>query len=227
VVNNIISWPALELGKGREEVAMEAREICRNCNLAGKDCCHTPHIIFIGISEAIKIHHETRLGYSEFLTYTNFDEEQFHEAFDELIPSGKTIALKQFPPDRRCVFFSSNGCTIPQLKPFICEVFPFWYDQEVYRDEGRIELIIEERDCGLQEAILKCGSIDAGCCLMQITAARVKHTFAQAFDHYLMARKFGCLFEKYGIDKAFEELEKRLLENVNGILLPTYRLLTH
>ncbi len=204
---------------------MDPSEICRKCNLVRKDCCHTPHIIFIGISEAIKIHTETGLRYSEFLTYTIFDEEQFREAFDKLIPSGKTVALKQFPPDRRCVFFSDNGCKIPQLKPFICEVFPFWYDQEVFQEEGRIELIIEERDCGLREAILKCGSMDEGCNFMRTSAERVKHTFARAFEHYSMARKFGGLFEECGIDEAFEEIEKELSENVNGILAPNYRLL--
>jgi Fe-S-cluster containining protein len=186
--------------------------ICRACNFAKNDCCHTPHPIFVGVLEAIKIHQETGMKYSEFLTYTEFDEDQFHEAFEELVPR-KTIALIMYPPDRRCVFFTENGCRIPQWKPFICRVFPLWYEQEIYKEDGTIQLFLEERLCLLRDKILSFTSMDEGCRFMGTSEQEIAQIFRNAFEHFKRAREFEYLFETISIDAAFAEIEKQLKRN--------------
>ncbi len=183
---------------------------CIKCNSEAKDCCHTPHVIFIGISEAIKIHQEMGLKYSDFLIYTKFDDVQFEEAFSELVPTGKIIALIMRPPNRECIFFTEHGCSIPNCKPFICQVFPFWYDQDIFKEEGRIELILEERDCRLRDKILTFKTIEEACLFTGITRYQLKQIFRDAFEHYRMANIFQDLFENYSIDDAFEMIENQL-----------------
>lgn len=127
--------------------------ICRDCYFAGKDCCHTSNPIFVGIQEAINIHKQTGLNFSDFLVYTSFAEEQFSEAFAELLPSGKAVMLLK-GPDHGCVFLTEDGCRIPQIKPFICRAFPVWYDQEFYKETGLMDLFTEEeRDCELASKV--------------------------------------------------------------------------
>ncbi len=189
---------------------VEALNLCRACNFAGNDCCHTPHVIFIGVLEAIKIHQETGLKYSDFLVFTEFDEDQFHEAFDELLPTGKTIALIQHPIDRTCVFFTKNGCKIPHLRPFICRVYPLWYDQEVYKKTGTISLILEDRACPLRDKISEFKSIKEGCRFFGTSEEELKEIFRKAFDHYKMARTYELLFRTLPLDEAFVTIEKCL-----------------
>jgi len=188
--------------------------ICRNCYFAGKDCCHTSNPIFVGIQEAIKIHKETGLKYSEFLVYTSFVEEQFLEAFVNLLPSGKAIMLRK-SEDRACVFLTESGCSIPQLKPFICRVFPVWYDQEFFKETGMMDLFTEEdRDCELAAKVESFPIFDDGCRLfMGDSESELKAIFLKAFKHYEMARHYTPLFETMSLDDAFAEIEKILQEN--------------
>lgn len=199
----------IQAGKKLGTNTSEASLLCRACNLMGKDCCHSPHPIFVGIREAINIHLQTGLKYSAFLIYTKFDDDQFLEAFNDLIPSGKIIALKRKGP-LKCVFHTENGCCIPDYKPFICRVFPFWYDQEILRDTGRWELFIEERDCLVRARMLNCQSMEECCQFMGLTEEKVKRIFKGAFEHYELARRFEHYFDTMNMDSAFEEIEKEL-----------------
>jgi Fe-S-cluster containining protein len=191
----------------------DSYNICRDCYLAGKDCCHTSNPIFVGILEAICIHQETGLKYSDFLIYTKFAKEQFWEAFSDLLPSGKTIALRK-NTDHACVFLTEKGCKIPALKPFICRVFPVWYYQDLYETTGLIDLFTEEeRDCELAAKIESFNIFDDGCRLyMGYSVEDLKYTFLKAFEHYEMAREFEYLFEEKSLDDAFAEIEKVLRE---------------
>jgi len=188
--------------------------ICHNCYFAGKDCCHTSNPIFVGIQEAVKIHQKTGLKYSDFLVYTKFAEEQFQEAFAELIPSGKTVALRK-GTDYGCIFLTEAGCYIPQLKPFICRVFPVWYYQDFYKETGLMDLFTEEeRDCELAAKIESFQIFDDSCRLfMGDSEEDLKQIFLKAFKHYEMARFFEYLFETMPLDDAFVEIEKIIGQN--------------
>jgi Fe-S-cluster containining protein len=191
----------------------DSYHICRDCYFAKKTCCTTPNPIFIGILEAIKIHQETGLKYSDFLVYAEFAHEQFLEAFDELLPSKKSIMLRH-KPDHGCIFLSEKGCQIPQVKPFICRVFPVWYDQEYYKETGMMDLFVEsDRDCELAAKIDSYQNLDEGCQLyIGNSEAELKSIFLHAFEHYEMARAFEYLFETRTLDDAFAEIEKILKE---------------
>lgn len=189
----------------------DAYNICRACYFAKKTCCATPNPIFVGILEAIKIHQATGLKYSDFLVYAEFAHEQFLEAFDELLPNRKSIMFRH-GPDHACIFLSEKGCRIPQVRPFICRVFPLWYDQEYYKATGMMDLFVEEdRDCELASKIDSYRNLDEGCQLfLGCSTEELKDTFLKAFEHYEMARAFASLFETKPLDDAFAEIEKIL-----------------
>jgi len=192
---------------------LDSYNICRACYFANKTCCTTSNPIFIGILEAIKIHQETGLKYSDFLAYTEFAHAQFLDAFDELLPSKKSIVIRH-GPDYGCLFLSEKGCRIPEIKPFICRVFPLWYDQDFYKETGMIDLFVEaERDCELASKIDSYRNLDEGCQLfIGNSEAAIKRIFLHAFEHYEMARAFAYLFETRPLDDAFAEIEKVLRE---------------
>ncbi len=183
--------------------------ICHACGLAGKDCCHTPHAIFVGVVEAVKIHKKTGLKYSAFLSYTKFDEWQYIEAFSELIPSGKTLAFIR-KPDGACIFHAETGCQIFDIRPLICRVFPFWYEQDIYKQTGEITLFIEERECGLRSRMLELKTMGECCQFMGNSEDEIKAMLRTLFKHYELARKFEPVFDSLPLDKAFKEIEKQV-----------------
>ncbi len=159
--------------------------------------------------EAITIHQETGLRYSDFIIYTKFEEQQFKEAFQELIPSGKTIAIKK-RSNGTCFFITEKGCSIFPLRSFICRVFPFWYDQEIYKATGDISLIFEERECSLLSKMLEFNTLEEKCRFLGNTGEEIKELFRISFRHYELANLYQNLFENMNIDDAFEEIEKEI-----------------
>jgi len=182
--------------------------ICHTCGLSRKYCCKTPHAIFIGIPEAIRIHQKTGLKYSDFIIYTSFSEEQFREAFVDLIPSGKTIALKR-KQNNSCVFHTDDGCRIPYLKPSICTLFPFWYEQEIYKHTGTIELFVEERECDLIVRMSQFKTMDEKCRLVGCSEVAVKELIKKLFENVEIFKIFENLFEIKDLDTVFEIIEKQ------------------
>jgi len=194
---------------------LKPQYICRTCALQGIGCCRTPNAIFMAIPEAIKIHQNTGLKYSEFLMFTNFLEIQFQEAFKDLLPSGKTLALIHKEEDA-CFFLTGKGCRIPHLKPYVCRVFPCWYDQDVYKESGTISLFIEEQQCQLGSKMEELHNMDEACRrFLGVSEQEIKEILKNAFHYYEIARRFEYLFESMTLDDAFAEIEK--------ILLTTYR----
>ncbi|MDD1778076.1 MAG: YkgJ family cysteine cluster protein [Candidatus Helarchaeota archaeon] len=189
----------------------EPQEICRTCALQGIGCCKTPNAIFISIPESIQIHQTTGLKYSEFLMFTHFLEFQFQEAFTDLLPSGKTLALLH-KKNNACVFLTENGCRIPHLKPYVCQVYPCWYDQDVYKASGTISLFIEEQPCQLGLNMEQLHNMDAACRrFLGVSEQELKGILKNAFHYYELARRFEHLFESMNLDDAFAEIEKILL----------------
>jgi len=189
---------------------LEPQYICRTCALQGIGCCTTPNAIFIAIPEAIKIHRKTGLKYSEFLMFTDFLEVQFEEAFKELLPSGKTLALLH-KEENACIFLTENGCRIPHLKPYVCRVFPCWYDQDVYKESGNISLFIEEQQCELGSKIREFQNMDEACRqLLGASEQELKEILKNAFHYFEIARRYEYLFESMDLDDAFSEIEKIL-----------------
>jgi len=142
--------------------------------------------------------------------YTKFGDEQYHEAFEDLIPSGKTIALKR-RVNGACIFISEMGCRIFHLRSFICRVFPFWYDQDIYKASGELKLFFEERVCPLLSKMAVFKTVEEACRFLGNTEEEVKNLFKQGFEQYELANMFEHLFDTLGIDDAFEEIEKRLI----------------
>jgi Fe-S-cluster containining protein len=191
----------------------EAQYICRTCALQGFGCCRTPNAIFIAIPEAIKISRSTGLRYSEFLIFTDFLEFQFQEAFKDLLPSGKTLALLHKERDA-CVFLTEKGCRIPHLKPYVCRVFPCWYDQDIYKESGTISLFIEEQQCQLGSKMEELHNIDEACRrFLGASEHELKEILRKAFHYYEIARHFEYLFESMNLDDAFSQIEKIILKS--------------
>ena len=187
----------------------EPQYICRTCALQGIGCCRTPNAIFIAIPEAIKIHQNTGLKYSEFLMFTNFLEFQFQEAFTDLLPSGKTLAIRHMENDA-CYFLTENGCRIPHLKPYVCRIFPAWYDQDIYKASGTISLWFEQ-PCQLGSRMEELHNMDEACRRFLGTSEQeLKEILKNAFQYYALARQFEHLFETMNLDDAFAEIEKIL-----------------
>jgi Fe-S-cluster containining protein len=190
--------------------------ICHECGLAGKDCCsNTPNAILVGIPEAVKIHHETRLKYSEFLVWTKLNEHQFQEAFTELLPNGETLAFKR-KADNACIFIAPDGCRIFNLRSAVCILFPYWYDPEVYKENGTIDLFTEEnrafgdQGCALIAKLETFKTIDEGCRFIGTTEEEVKALMKRALENFAMTRKYEHLFETKKLDDAFKIIEKDL-----------------
>jgi Fe-S-cluster containining protein len=142
--------------------------------------------------------------------YTKFGEEQYHEAFEDLIHSRKTIALKR-RADGACIFISETGCRIFPLRSFICRVFPFWYDQDIYKASGELKLFLEERECLLLSKMAECKTMEEACRYLGNTKEEIKDLFKQGFEQFELANRFDYLFDNLSIDDAFEEIEKRLM----------------
>jgi len=190
--------------------------ICHECGLAAKDCCsNTPNAIPVGIPEAIKIHRETGLKYSEFLIWTKLNDQQFEEAFTDLLPKGKTLAFKR-NPNNACIFIMPNGCSIFNLRSAVCILFPYWYDQEIYKENGTIDLFIEEarefgdQSCALIAQLEEFKTIDEGCRFIGTTEDEVKVLMKRALQNFEMTRKYEHVFERKDLDDAFKIIEKKL-----------------
>lgn len=190
--------------------------LCHECGLSGKDCCsNTPNAILVGIPEAIKIHQETGLKYSDFLVWTKLNEQQFQEAFTEVLPNGKTLAFKR-KSNNACVFITPNGCKIFKLRSAVCILFPYWYDQEIYKEKGIIDLFTEEnrefgnKGCALITRLEQFKTIDEGCRFIGTTEDEVKTLMKRALEYFAMTRKYEHLFEAKKLDDAFKIIEKDL-----------------
>jgi Fe-S-cluster containining protein len=187
----------------------ESQYICRTCALQGIGCCRTPNAIFIAIPEAIKIHQNTGLKYSEFLMFTNFLEVQFEEAFKDLLPSGKTLALLH-KEDDACVFLTEKGCRIPHLKPYVCRVYPCWYDQDIYKASGMISLWFEQ-PCQLGSRMEELHNMDEACQrFLGASEQELKEILKNAFEYFEIARRFEYLFKSMNLNDAFSEIERIL-----------------
>jgi len=179
------------------------------CSLTGIDCCNTPHQIVIGISEAIKIHNETGLKYSEFCNYVTLGKEQFEDAFQKLLPNGKAIAMKKNTKGS-CYFFAENGCTIPQLRPNICRVFPIWYDQELYNANHTITLFIEERDCLIRKKMQEFQDFKDACMFVGTTEDDLKIRLIDFIREMESFRSYEYLFESMYLDSALARIQEAM-----------------
>ena len=188
---------------------VESVNYCIACNLKGIDCCNTPHQIIIGIKEAMKIHKETALKYSDFIGYVNLGKEQFEDAFIDLLPNGKSLAMKRAFKGA-CYFFTENGCSIPKMRPKICKVFPIWYDQEVYKMNNSIVLFIEERDCLIGKKMKEFDNFEDACKLFGSSENKLKNYFRNFLDEMDLFRSCEQLFESLSLDAAFERIENAL-----------------
>ncbi len=191
---------------------VEVYNSCFACSLIGKDCCHTPHEIIIGAIEAIKIHNKTGLKYSQFLHHIELNDKELEEGFLDLIPSGKVLVIKR-NTDRSCFFLKENGCSIPNLKPTVCKVFPLWFEQQIYQSQHEIELFIEERECFLRSELLKFQSLEEGCCNFKINLKEIREIFLKLIEDFKTYLKYHYLFELMDVDSAFKEIEQHIINN--------------
>jgi Fe-S-cluster containining protein len=163
----------------------------------------------VGIPEAILIHREMGLKYSEFLQYTKLSEVQFQEAFTELLPSGKSLVFRR-REDRACCFASENGCLIFQIRPIICRLFPYWYEQDVYKQKGTFEFFLEERECQLISKLAEFENIEDAFDFIDTSVDQMERYFKKCFKYYEMSRQFHALLNTTDLDEAMAKIEHEL-----------------
>ncbi|NHI92921.1 MAG: hypothetical protein EAX96_10505 [Candidatus Lokiarchaeota archaeon] len=198
---------------------VESFNYCYICSSSGIDCCNTPHQIIISINEAIKMHKETGLNYSEFVAFVNLGIVQYEDAFKDLLPNGKALAMKRCLKGS-CYFCTDNGCTISQIRPIICRVFPVWYDQDIYKSNNSLILFIEERDCLIRKKMQEFVNFEDACKFVGTTEENLKNYFKDFIHEMELFRTYEHLFDTLDINSAFKKIEEELL-NQNLIHVDT------
>ncbi|MFA6461543.1 MAG: YkgJ family cysteine cluster protein [Candidatus Woesearchaeota archaeon] len=128
------------------------------CTTCGENCCHTPKISsFIGVNleDARRIKAHTNLDYAKFLTFTPLTSKVVKELVEEVKKSQDTessLRLRLLTSQNRllrikslrgrCYFLNQeNRCTIYEISPGICKLYPYWYKKD---QEGELTPVLHE-----------------------------------------------------------------------------------
>lgn len=81
---------------------------CQRCN----ECCKKPGYVYLSEGESERI-----------ATSMNLDLYAFTEKYCEVIERRRLVLKKNV--DEFCVFLTDNGCSVHDVKPEQCKVFPY------------------------------------------------------------------------------------------------------
>ena len=113
-------------------------------------CCKNG-FAFVGIQDAQKIKKATGKEYNEFLDYSPLSKPVLHvlrkgdpslenSLRHSLIKDEKILRLKQNKGD--CVFLKEGKCSIYEVRPKICRIYPYWCIKLL---NGRVKVIEHSR----------------------------------------------------------------------------------
>jgi len=141
---------------------MQYQSFCRVCP-TNAHCCtfkNKSGFTFVGIEDAKKIKSETKKDYNESLDFSPLSEDIVAFLKDDdpslegamrnkqLDKQNRLLRLKT-KKDGTCIFLDKNRrCTIYDIRPNICRIFPFW---AMKLNNGKIKIIEhdEKPKCGI------------------------------------------------------------------------------
>jgi Fe-S-cluster containining protein len=131
---------------------------CLNCP---KDvfCCsydESEGFVFVGLDTARNIKAATGKEFKEFLDYSKLSKEIIDDCRDDTersegrlryaeMKDGKILRLKMHGGD--CIFCKKDLCTIYDVRPFICRMYPYWFEKK--GDKINIILHDDESECAI------------------------------------------------------------------------------
>jgi Fe-S-cluster containining protein len=124
--------------------------ICGECSTRKHetiDCCTLPFKptaeFFLTIPDVIRIIKETKLHPKVFCRINSVSEEEYKKNADtyqhEVILNRTWLSLNGYS---KCFFLGPKGCKIPNAKPMICRIHPFWYEIK----DNKIHVIWDKND---------------------------------------------------------------------------------
>jgi Fe-S-cluster containining protein len=122
-------------------------------------CCINPRkeegFVTISIEDAKKIREKTGKKFQDFLDYSKLSKKALQSCEDdkensEIIKEGRVLRLKM-GKDGRCVFLKNNQCSVYEIRPLLCRMYPFWYRKT---KSGKIEIELFDRNepCRMSKA---------------------------------------------------------------------------
>jgi Fe-S-cluster containining protein len=183
-------------------------EVCSACAkgaLGCVSCCISPFIekdpgFWLTLSDIARIVKKTGMEPEEFCRLTTVedgeDEGDVDEKYGELIYVGDKVILMS-GKDKRCVFLTDNGCSIFDVRPKMCRIHPFWFEEK----NGNIKITIEdEEDANEDECYLtktnRKRDIGFLLRLMNETEESMKECIREYIDEMKMHNKLKHQLEK-------------------------------
>jgi len=198
------------------EVINTNESICSQCaqhKLNCKDCCTSPFEgknpgFILTLPDIARIVKRTKLNPDLFCrivehTDDDYDEdEEIEGRIGDMIEfNNKTILMNG---DGKCSFLGKKGCNIFDIRPSMCRIFPFWFEED--KDKIKITIehedTIEEDECLLTKTNYKSENIPHLLSLIKETEESMTNTI----------KKFIIDLEVH--DKYKHELEKKSILQV-------------
>lgn len=123
--------------KCRSSIGREMPNFCLKCAKMKEDCCRSDYAKFTTLKDAERIARFLDVPVNKVVIYSPLSKKdkktqlylkKIHGYYYDLeSKEGKILQLKK-REDGACFFLSKTGrCRIYEVRPLICQVFPFWY----------------------------------------------------------------------------------------------------
>jgi len=192
-------------------------EVCSECakgKLSCIDCCSSPFLdkdpgFWLTLVDIARIVKKTGLNPKDFCKIVDFsdDEEEeegfIDEKFGEMVFFGDKVILMK--GNGKCPFLKDGGCSIFDIRPRMCRIFPFWFKEE----NGDITITIEKEDFEEDECLLTKGNggrdIPHLLKLVGETEKSMKKCIKEFIEEIKLHSKFKEQLEKKEIMKVLED----------------------
>ncbi len=135
-------------------MAQHVCEICAKGEMGCESCCKTPFAkdeenpgFWLTFKDIARIVKKTGLDPSEFCRLEDVPEgeeedEDADEVYGELVGYGDGFILMNRSKNNTCYFLGENGCKIFDVRPKMCRVYPFWFEEKC----GEIKIKVQHED---------------------------------------------------------------------------------
>lgn len=148
---------------------MDYKNACKKC-IREEHCCifnDDSEFAFAGIKSAKNIKRHIKKDYSYFLNYSPLSKKAINDLkYDDPSLEGrlryfqldnKRILRLKTQKNKRCIFLEKSGrCSIYNIRPNICRIYPFWAIKLI---NGKFKVIKHDSDtsCNAIRSIMKQG----------------------------------------------------------------------
>lgn len=141
--------------------------VCTKCTSTGLSCCHGDYSIFTTLKDAKRVAKHLNKEINEVVAFkkltkedkkTNLYKKKHHRYCYDLEIDGRLLVLIK-NKDGSCGFQGKDGrCTIYEVSPLCCKIFPFWFDDGVIIDNNGLTCpIIGRKKESIDEKFKKMG----------------------------------------------------------------------